>query len=258
MIAYITSLLGHVPLTDAVFSASFFIIVSLFIYAHIRKNRKTISPRRIAVFERITTFVDAAIESGRALHLSLGMGAINSSGVVDSTIGLAVLDYISSKTANLCLDNTCTCGEATLYLSTMGAERERQPHTLAVNHPGDNRYYCGPDPLMYANGVIQQLGWSQPQTNLLMGFTGTECLYITGSPATRKIQHVGGTSSPLGAALLHIATGETLVGEEFYATRAYLRRSSNDRSLIVQDWLRYFILFAVIVGVVLALTGYGS
>jgi hypothetical protein len=68
MIAYITSLLGHVPLTDAVFSASFFIIVSLFIYAHIRKNRKAVSPRRIAVFERITTLVDAAIESeiGRA------------------------------------------------------------------------------------------------------------------------------------------------------------------------------------------------
>ena len=250
---FITSL----PVTNVVFTVTLVLIIVLFIYNHLRKNKSAPNLRRIAGFERIKHLVDAAVESGRPIHLSLGQGAIGTPGVVDSSVGLTVLEYISARAAGL-QHSDVTCGEATLLASTLGTVPGDEFHSSGGDDHADGIYFCGPDPLTYANGVVQHLRWSGSESNLFVGYAGAECLYIAGSPAARQIQQAGGASSPLAAALLHIATGEALVGEEFYAARAYLHRSADVKSLMIQDWLRYIILFAVIGGVILATIGYGS
>lgn len=258
MIEGVISFLQSLPVTDIAFSVTLALIIILFIYNQLRKCKSIPTLRHIAGFERIKYLIDAARESGRPIHLSLGLGAINSPGVVDSTVGLTVLEYIIARTAGLHQGCDVTCGDATLLASTLGLVPDNEPHLSDRTLRSDNVYYCGPDPLQYANGVIQHLVWSRPQANLFVGYTGAECLLIAESPAARQIQQAGGASSPLAAALLYIVTGDALIGEEFYAARAYLHRSAGVKSLIIQDWLRYIILFVVVVGVVLASLGYGG
>ena len=257
MIEGVVSFLGKLPVTDVAFTVSLVLIIVLFIYNQLRKGKSMPNLRRTAGFERIKYLVDMAVESGRPIHLSLGLGAINSPGVVDSTVGLTVLEYINARAAGIQQRSNVTCGEATLLASTLGIVPGDQPYPSGGDRHADGSYFCGPDPLTYANGVVEHLGWQRPAGNLFMGYTGAECLYIAGAPVSRQIQQAGGASSPLAAALLYAATGESLVGEEFYAARAYLHRSADVKSLIFQDWLRYIILFSVIGGVVLASIGFG-
>lgn len=257
MISSVVSFLRNLPVTDVAFTVTLALIILLFIYNHLRKSKSVPNLRRIAGFERIKYLVDAAVESGRPIHLSLGLGAINAPGVVDSTVGLTVLEYIIARAEGLRQRNDITCGEATLLASLLGTVPDDEPHPSDRDRHADGIYYCGSDPLLYANGVVQHLGWRRPQANLFVGYTGAECLYIAGSPAAHQIQQAGGASSPLAAALLYAATSEALIGEEVYAARAYLHRPADVKSLIIQDGLRYIILLAVIGGVILATIGYG-
>ena len=51
--------------------------------------------RRIQAFEALKGFTGRAIEAGRALHLSLGVGSVANETTADSLAGLAVLDYLA-------------------------------------------------------------------------------------------------------------------------------------------------------------------
>lgn len=256
MIEGVVSFFLSLPVTDVVFTVALVLVVSLHLFIQLRKSRSTANLRRIAGLERIKELVDAAVESGRPIHLSLGQGAINTPGVIDSTVGLNVLEYVGTRTAGF---QSCdvTCGDPTLFTNVLGRVRNDESGSAITASYANSIYFCGPDPLVYANGVVQHLGWSQPQANLFVGYAGPKCLYIVGSPAGRQIQQLGGSSSPLAAALVQITTGDALVGEDFYAAHAYLHRPAEIKSLIIQDWLRYLILFSVIVGVALASIGYG-
>ncbi|MHB1357778.1 MAG: DUF6754 domain-containing protein [Anaerolineae bacterium] len=256
MIKGIISFIERLAVADVAFTVALVLVVSLFLCIQLRKSNPAVSLRRIAGFERIKELVDVAVESGRPIHLSLGKGAANTPGAVDSIVGLSMVDYINARTAGF---QGCdvTCGDATLFTSIPDRIREDESGFAGATRHTDGIYFCGPDPLVYANGAVQHLGWSLSQANLFMGYAGTECLYIAGPLAGRQIQQAGGASSPLSAALLHTTIGDTIVGEEFYATRAYLHHPADIKSVIIQDWLRYLILLAVIVGVALASIGYG-
>jgi hypothetical protein len=250
------SLIEHLPVTDGVFVALLIIVIMIYIYNQVRHFKTVPKLRPIPGFSRIIHLVDAAKESGRPIHLSLGLGAINTSGVVDSSVGLSVLEYINMHLAVVRRNCDATCGDATLS-STLGITPNCEVYASDGIFSAGHLYYCGPDPLVYANGVIQHLSWQRPAANLFIGITGAECLYIIGSLANSQIQQSGGASTPLSASLLYAATGDALLGEEYYAAGAYLHHPDAVRSLITQDWLRYIILFAVIVGAIVALLGYG-
>jgi hypothetical protein len=50
-----------------------------------------------------------------------------------------------------------------------------------------------------------------------------------------------------------LAADQTLVGEEIFASGAYLeRRQSHIASVLTQDWLRWIVILAIIAGFVVA------
>ena len=237
----------------------FLLIFIVAIYYFTLRVRSGWAPtlRRIRAFDTLKGLSGRAVEAGRDLHLSLGMGSLVNETTSDSLAGLAVLDYLAEQAATTGVSPTISMADPTVMLFAQNALR-----TAHADDPNrtEETYrhvrWIAPQPAAYAAGVMNLLNIDQVEANVMVGNFGDEYLLMGETAARRGIAHVGGTSNPNVLPFIYASAQETILGEEIYAAGAYLqRRPAHIGSLAAQDMLRWLVALFILGGIVLASLG---
>lgn len=210
--------------------------------------------RRIHAFDMIKGLPGRAVEAGRGLHLSVGIGTLVNETTSDSLAGLAVLGYLAEQAATTGTSPTVSMADPTVMLFAQNALR-----AVHANDPdrAEESYrhvrWIAPQPAAYAAGVVNLLNIDPVEANVMVGNFSDEYLLMGETAARRGIAHVGGTSNPNVLPFIYVSAQETLLGEEIYAAGAYLqRRPAHIGSLAAQDMLRWLVALFILAGIVLA------
>ena len=191
-----------------------------------------------------------AVETGRAVHLSLGRadlaGQSNPSGIA----ALETLDYLAEGGARSETAPLATVGDGALYLAALDSMRaaHRRTGRLRVFSTETAQFIAGRDFAMsYAAGVSDVVNRGHLGSNLLVGRFGSELAIITEAGERNRLEQVVGSDDPLPMAIGIAATDKVLIGEEFFAAGAYLRQEpASLASLHLQDVLRVAAIVAIL------------
>jgi hypothetical protein len=210
--------------------------------------------RYIPAFDAVKGFTGRAIEAGRSLHLGLGLGSVANQTTADSMAGLLVLDYLAGQAAATGVPPTVSMADPTVMLVAKNVLRtayQNDPQGLERSYR--NVRWIAPQPVAYAAGVMTLLSIDEVEANIMVGQFGDEYLLMGEVAARQKMSHVGGTSNPNTLPFIYVSAQETLLGEEIYASGAYLQRKpSQIGSLLAQDTMRWLIALIILGGVLLA------
>jgi hypothetical protein len=236
-----------------------FVVLFLFFASRVRAGH---SPklRRIQAFDSLQDLTSRTIETGRPLHLSLGVGSMANASTADSLAGLTILDHLADQAAITGVHPTVTMADPTVMLYAQ--------NRLRAAHQGDARgekdayqsvRWLAPQPAAYAAGVMSLMSTDNVQANVMVGRFGDEYLLMGEAAAQKGISQIGGASDPNTLPFVYTTAQESLLGEEIYAAGAYLQKDpARVSSVLAQDTMRWIISLAMLGGVVLASLGWGS
>lgn len=207
--------------------------------------------RRIRAYEVLRELMGRAIETGRTLHLSVGVGGMAGRTTADSLAGLSVLDYFTRQAAETGVAPIVSMADPTLMLFAQNAIREAHAHNQSEAQEAYRHVrWIAPQPAAYAAGVMNILSLEDAEATVMVGTFGDEYLLMGESAAWRGIDHVGGTSAPNTLPFIYASAQETLFGEEIYAAGAYLSRiPAHLGSLMTQDAMRWLVALIILGGI---------
>jgi len=215
--------------------------------------------RRIRAFEVLRELMDRAIESGRTLHLSVGVGGMGDRTTADSMAGLSVLNYLTEQAAETGVAPIVSMADPTLMLFAQNAIRGAYgDNQIEAQEAYRHVRWIAPQAAAYAAGVMSILSLEDAEANVMVGNFGDEYLLIGETAAWRKVDHVGGTSDPNTLPFIYASAQETLFGEEIYAAGAYLSRiPAHLGSLITQDAMRWLVALIILGGILVTTLNLG-
>jgi hypothetical protein len=205
--------------------------------------------RSIPAFDALRGVTARAIETGRTLHVSLGLGGITSDVTADSLAGLSVLEYVAGQSAAAGVPPIVTLADPTLLPLAQDVIRrpygaDREGGAQAARHVR----WVALEPAAYAAGVMGVLGGESVDANVMIGTFGDEYLLMGEAASRREIAHIGGASDPNVLPFVFATADETLIGEDMYAASAYLSgKPWHVGSLLAQDFMRWVIVAVIVV-----------
>ena len=217
--------------------------------------------RPIPTFDALQTVMARAIEAGRKLHLSLGIGNMAAPTSADSLAGLTVLDYVAEQTTAAGVPPVVTMADPTVML--LAQERLRDAYganQAGITQASAQVQWFSPEPAAYAAGVMGIIDREDLAGNVLVGNFGDEYLLV-GETAAQKsdVPLVAGASSPNVIPYVYATTQSGLWGEELYVGGAYLsKKPAHIGSVLAQDTIRWIIGLVILGGVFLKIIGVGS
>jgi hypothetical protein len=200
-----------------------------------------------------------AIETGRTLHLSVGVGGMADRTTADSLAGLSVLNYLTRQAAETGVAPIVSMADPTLMLFAQNAIREAYGHNQSDAQEAYRHVrWIAPQPAAYAAGVMSLLRLEDAEANVMVGNFGDEYLLMGETAAWHEIDHIGGASDPNTLPFIYASAQETLFGEEIYAAGAYLSRiPSHLGSLITQDAMRWLVALIILGGIFVTTSNLG-
>ena len=223
----------------------------------ILRRRSPAVLRPIDAFQRLSHAIGLAVENGTRLHISLGRGNLFTARGASALAGLAMLRRLAERTSVSDRPPVVTSGDASLSILSQdtlqagyrsaGAEEQYRASTGRLT---------GLTPFSYAAGTIPVTRDENISANVVMGDFGAEAALLA-EAADRENTHLIAASDNLSAqAVLYAAAQEPLIGEELFASGAYMGAGpSHEASLQVQDVLRWLIIVALVLGALLRLFG---
>jgi hypothetical protein len=205
--------------------------------------------RRIRAFDAMKGLVGRAVESGRTLHVSLGVGSVANQTTADSLAGLAVMDFLSEQAADTGIPPVVSMADPTVMLLAQNGVRTAGGGEEATQQVR----LIAPQPAAYAAGVMNILDSDEVNGTVLVGKFGDEYLLMGETAARHGMAHIGGTSDPNTLPFIYASAQETLLGEEIYAAGAYLKHiPAHIGSLVAQDTMRWVVALVMLGGVLIA------
>jgi uncharacterized protein DUF6754 len=254
----------------------FFLPVSYFSYWAIKRGAN-ITLRPIASYATLKKLLAQAAETGQPFHLSLGTFGVSDSAAADTMAGLTVLEYLADRAAVSATPPIVTMADATaLPIAQDILRRAYQRHGYPEEYDPARARFIAPSPMLatnftpspilygagqndafpYAAGVMRLLTRSKLTANVMVGRFGDEFLLMSETGAQRNVNQIGGTSDPRVMPFVYTTVANPLIGEEIYAAGAYLSdKSSHISSLAAQDALRWVMVAAILIAMVLRTLG---
>lgn len=215
-----------------------------------------ITLRPIRAYDATREGLAIAAETGRAVHTSPGSGGVGARGVTTAgtLAGMAIVESMARVGAITGAPVQATTNDAIAYALTDNSLRRgylRAGWSLESENAGA-RFLTHNDPLAYAAAAAEVVERNKVSHAVMAGQFGPEVLLITEAHRRSGAQQIGGATDPQAIALLSITADHTLIGEEIFASGAYLeRRTSHIASLLSQDGLRWAIIALIILGFIL-------
>jgi hypothetical protein len=215
------------------------------------KRKSPANLREIPALTFLYRTLGLSMEDGKRLHISLGQGGLLNARGGSALAGLALLRHIAERTSVSDKPSVASSGDSTLGLLTQdtiqagyqaaGVEELYVPTTGRVT---------GLSPFSYAAGAMYISQNEAVSANIMIGHFGAEAALLTEASDRENISIIGASDDLAGQAVLFANTQDALIGEELFATGAYLGAgASHLASLTVQDILRWLIILAILGGV---------
>jgi len=251
-----------VNLLEAIGSVTGFIFILLFagliaLFFFIGRGQTSRKLREIPAFLRLRRSVGLAVEAGTRVHVSLGRGGLNGLPGGSALVGLTVLDRVSRAASSSDRPPVATSGEGEVTILSQDVMRTsfKNVSSEAQFDFGAGRM-SGPTPFSYVAGAIPVILDEQVSTNVLVGNFGSEVGLLTEASEQKGSLTIAGTDNIPAQAVLVAAAQEPLIGEEVYASGAYLGAGAfHIASLQAQDVLRWVVIAIILIGAFAKLVG---
>ncbi len=250
----------------------FLIVLPLFVLAYWMVRRRTpLTLRAIPTFDRLKGLVAQAAETGRPIHLSLGIAGIGDQSTADTMAGLTFLEYLADRGAVSASPPIVTLAHPTaLPVALDVVRRAFRSHGYMEEFDPRRVRMIAPDPLLntgvspnptlyasgqndgvpYAAGTMSLLTRRELFANVMVGSYGDEFLLLAETGAQQGLEQVGGTSAVQVLPFVYTSVAHPLIGEEIYAGGAYLTgRPAYLSSLLTQDVIRWLLVAGIAVSV---------
>jgi hypothetical protein len=210
--------------------------------------------RRIRAFDVMKKLMGRAVESGRTVHVSLGVGSMATQTTADSLAGLSVLGFLSEHAAETGVPPIISMADPTVMLFAQNLVRAANADSPAgVDEAAQSVRLIAPQPAAYAAGVMNILDSDEVGGTVMVGNFGDEYLLMGETAARHDMAHIGGASDPNTLPFIYASAQETLLGEEIYAAGAYLKNiPAHIGSLVAQDTMRWVVALVMLGGVLVA------
>jgi hypothetical protein len=215
--------------------------------------------RVIPGYEATREGLAIAAETGRAIHTSPGTGVIGAgdTGTAATLAGLYVTESMARVGAITGAPVEATTNDAIAYALTDNSVRRGYARAgwpiESERESGEARFLTHNDPIAYVAAASEVAARREVSEAVMAGRFGPEVLLLLEAQRRTGAYQIAGSSDPQGIALMHLTADHTLVGEEIFASGAYLeRRPSHIASLLAQDGLRWTLIAFIVVLFVLA------
>jgi hypothetical protein len=238
-----------------VFIIVFIILIVVFLV--IDRKKAFVSLRNIPAFNKLARAFGDSVEAGKRIHLSLGRGAINSQQATAGLVGLSVLERMTRIAAISDRPPVATSGDATVAILSQDTIKAT---SRSVGTSGQQLLasggLTGVTPLSYAAGVIPVIYDEQSSIDILLGNFDSEAALIADASERNGNVSLAGSDSLTAQAVMYATTREPLIGEEFFASGAYVQAGAmHEASVHAQDILRWVLIGIILIGAALKFLG---
>lgn len=210
--------------------------------------------RPIAAFEALGKAIERAVEAGERVHVSLGTGSVIGPESAPAFAGLAALSRIARVTSMSDRPVVVTAGDGAMAILARDTLRSSYGESGSPNlyDPTSGRL-LGPTPFSYVAGLPSVLTNEGVSVHMLSGFYGFEAGLAAEFGERARAFVIGGTSEVQSQALLYAVARNPLLGEEVFASGAYLGAGElHKASLRTQDIIRIGLIVLILLGVLMA------
>jgi len=222
-------------------------------------GRKQPAPllREIAAFTRLKRAVGLSVEAGTRLHISVGHGGLTGMPSSSALIGLHVLERVTRAASISDRPPVATAGEGALSILCKDALNSAY---RAAGTEGQYDFHAGRltgvTPFSYTAGAMTVIQDEHVSANVLAGHFGSEVALLTEASERKGSLTLAGSESLPAQAVLYAAAEEPLVGEELFASGAYLGSGVvHAASLQTQDLFRWILVVLILLGAIARLVG---
>lgn len=201
--------------------------------------------------------IERAVEDGKRVHLSLGTGSVIGADSAPALAGLATLSQIAETTSMSDKPVVATAGDGAMVLLAQDTLRTSYEGVGARGrYQHTSSRLLGPSPLSYVATLPTMLDTEDVSVHLMNGAFGVEGGLAADFGERQEALVLAGTDDVQSQALLYVTARYPLIGEEVFATGAYLDVGRMHRaSLRTQDVIRYLVVAAVLAGTALRTFG---
>ena len=183
-----------------------------------------------------------------------GVGA-QGIGTASTLAGMAVVESMARVSAITGAPVQATTNDAIAYALTDNAIRRgyRRAGWSLESEGGEVRFLTHADPLAYVAGAAEVIDEQKVSSAVAVGSFGPEVLFLTEAHRRQGAHQIIGSSDAQALALMSITADHSIIGEEIFASGAYLdRRPTHAASLLAQDGLRWVLILLIVVGFIVA------
>ncbi|MEX2160813.1 MAG: DUF6754 domain-containing protein [Anaerolineales bacterium] len=216
----------------------------LLLFSVIGVNNPRRALRSIKAFRQLRRTIELSVEDGSRLQISLGRGGLLGPESAAAFAGLTLLRQVTEIAADSDQAPVATTGDGTLMLLAQDTLR----HSYRRLNISDQYYLrlgrvTGLTPFSYAAGTMPLILDRSVLASALVGSVGEEAGLITAASQASDAFSLGGSNTLNGQAVLFGSAQEPLIGEELYATGAYMNAgAAHQASLRAQDVFRWLII----------------
>jgi len=213
--------------------------------------------RPLPALNRLRQAINLTVESGRRLHVSLGRGEIIHPRTAVAFVGLSAMQKLVEDTAVSDRPTIVTAGTGPLGILARSSLRSAY---AAANQAGRYRAtygrVTGLTPFSYAAGALSVVRDETVAANFLVGSFGAEVALMTDGSQDDDTLTVAGTDNVVAQAILCASADEPLIGEEVFASGAYVGAGMlHGTSLLTQDIFRWLLIAAMVGGALIKMLG---
>jgi len=212
--------------------------------------------RPLRALSRLRHAVNLTVESGKRLHISLGRGEITHPRTAAAFVGLKATEQLMEQT--VLSDRPTVITSGTGVLGILARDTLHSAYRTADEEARYRSTYgrvTGLTPFSYAAGTLRTMQDKHTAANFLIGSFGPEIALMADADVEGALT-IGGTDSIAAQAVLCAAADETLIGEEVFASGAYLGNAPlHGTSLLTQDIFRWVIIFVIVGGALVKMLG---
>ena len=225
-------------------------LILILVFRHRASRGAELFIRKIAGLDAIEEAVGRATEMGRPILYVPGIDEANNiqtiySMVILGNVAKMVAKYETPLIVPVCHSFVVPIAEETVRQGYMDAGR---PDAYSK----DNIRYLSDEQFAFAaavNGIILR---ERPATNLFLGSFYAESLMLAETGFSTGAVQIAGTANIHQLPFFVVACDYTLIGEEFFATSAYLSREPDlVGTLKGTDWMKGLIIILLVIGALL-------
>jgi hypothetical protein len=200
--------------------------------------------RSIPAFRQLRRTIELSVEDGSRMQISLGQGGVLGPESAAAFAGLTLLRQVADIAADSDQPPIATSGDGAIMLLAQDTLRSsyRRQGMIEQYHLRLARA-TGVTPFSFAAGTLPQILDRDVSATALVGSFGAEAGLLTAATQARGSFDLGGSDNLTGQSILFASADQPLIGEELFATGAYMDAGpTHQASLRAQDVLRWIVI----------------